>query len=175
MLFQKFETTTNIVESENYFKSLPFTKFAEHSIASHKTGIPISKLSELAHRLQEKYNLSDNSIKDIEDIEYVKLTNILSKDFIYSQTGDSFYTCNRIAAVLRNDNKVDMAYHFYNTTFQLAPTKSQYTVDNKTWYEIVPRELSDQQINHIKNVLNKKCMAELNMTLPASIINHDNL
>eukprot|EP01084_Bolivina_argentea_P038836 71800_1 len=181
MMFQTYESSTNIAESENYVKSLPFTKFNERSVASYKQGVKISDLSEFGIWLKDTYNIPDTAVKEIKGLKFADKSETILRDFIYSSTGDSFYTFARIAAVKVSDTKIDIAYWFYNTAFQLAPKRIErskkvkllgfITIGKKKWTEEVPRELNDDQIEHLRNVFHKKCVTELKRLAPPSLIN----
>lgn len=114
-MFQTYESPTNIATSENFVKSLAFRKFNERSVASYKSGIKISQLSEFAMWLKDTYDIPDTAVKEIEGLRFGDKTDTMLRDFIYSVHGDSFYTFARIAAVKINDAKIDVAYWFYNT------------------------------------------------------------
>ena len=57
MMFRKVKTSQTFEDSEKFINSLQFSQYVESSIASHKTGLPVSNLKE--------FDLSKNYLKKV--------------------------------------------------------------------------------------------------------------
>eukprot|EP01084_Bolivina_argentea_P132624 234053_1 len=184
MMFQKVETTTDLTTSQAFIKTLTFTTFKESSVISHKQGLKLTNLRKYALRLQKRYGLPDKYREELEDIDIFDKTNVVLRDFIFQSMGEGYYKYARIAAVKRNDDKIDFAMIFYNIGYRIAPKRVKRTVKKKflgitygkkSWIELVPIELSEVQIDHLKNVFNNRCIKELQNIGPPSLLNAPNI
>eukprot|EP01083_Nonionella_stella_P028824 79432_1 len=171
-------SSTKMAKSEDFVKTLTFTQFDESVTIRHAQGVYASDLNNYAMDLKQIYKLPDEATEEIKMLKYATQDNYMRRDFVYD-AGGGYYRYMIVSAVRVNEKKIDIAYIHYNAQYKLTPIEVHHKTSKKFLFikwgtknhvTYRPRDLSEKDVQHLCNVLQRRCHEAFQQMGPATLL-----
>ena len=112
--------TRDLTASKKFVAQLQFDKFKETLFWRIKRGIPLANYPTVINNFSMRFSVPAHIKESILDGQYAEDMVEIIQNFKYEngKTGNLIYGG---VAIVKHDNKIDVAYYIYNLEFKLSP------------------------------------------------------